>query len=514
MHSSLRSLCLVVTLPWEFIRRVYRGGLNTRNIPAFAFNFALNFCPVFIWLCVFKNADLIPTSWRPPIHNKAAFLADVFMFGDLAGELKAQLGTNEGQLLTPLSWLAAALFALLVCSLLPISLWYYLYYCKRCQANVLDPYAHLFHRGYRFSPTNRRVLLPFLYLLLAFVGLNSVNLLAWQRESNFNKFKDILAWVSYVLLHLIAPILTAVYLYVFQPPGTLKAFSLAMGTQNICGVLTHLSLPMAPPWFIHMYGIRDTQHVSYEQDGYAAGLTRVDSHLGTHLNSKGFHKSPIVFGAVPSLHSAMAVQCFLFLITRAASTKATLPLVVDPNTDSEETPVGPSPLMSSTTSKISDSALERGSSLDPDWSSEDIELDLLSRDSGDSKAFFTSSTVTSTHPKFRYGTPVPVRALNSKLLSIFHMALIPRFLGTMFPILQWWSTMYLDHHFRFDLFIGLCYAVTSHLLVNAFYLQPRVLKKWCEIRMDTAPDTHKEAKTMGMRVFEDTDVEWFFDPFA
>ncbi|SCU81516.1 LAFA_0C05490g1_1 [Lachancea sp. 'fantastica'] len=508
MHSSLRSLCLVFTLPWEFIKRVYRGGLNTRNIPAFVFNFALNFFPVFLWLCVFKNAGLIPTNWRPKIHNKAAFFADNFMFGDLAGELRAQFGSDEAQLLTPLSWLAAALFALLACTLLPISLWYYLYYCKRCQTNILDPYAHLFHRGYRFSPTNRRVLLPFLYLLLAFVGLNSVNLLAWQRESNFTKYKDILAWVSYVLLHLIAPILTAVYLYVFQPPGTLKAFSLAMGAQNICGVLTHLSVPMAPPWFIHMYGIRDREHVSYDQPGYAAGLTRVDSHLGTHLNSKGFHKSPIVFGAVPSLHSAMAVQCFLFLITRATATKARPPIVVD--TDLDTTLAGPSPLVSATTSKRSQSDPERASSLDPNWDPESIELDSLSKFSDNSGTPSSSTAM----PSFHYGTPVPLGALNSKLLTIFHMGLLPRFLGTMFPILQWWSTMYLDHHFRFDLFVGLCYAVTSHLLVNALYLQPRVLKKWCDIRMDTAPDTRKEAKTMGMRVFEDTDVEWFFDPFA
>ncbi|SCU83668.1 LAME_0C06062g1_1 [Lachancea meyersii CBS 8951] len=497
-YGSLRSLA---TLPWQFIVRVYRGGLNTRNIPTLVFNFALNFFPVFIWLCVFKNAGLIPTSWRPLIHSKLAFLADAFMFGDSAGELHAQYGDSASEILRPLSWVSAALFAVLVCTVLPVSLWYYLYYCRRCQTNVLEPYAHLFHRDYRFSPTNRRVLLPFLLLLLTFSGLNCVNLLAWQRESNFTKYKDILAWVSYVLLHLIAPILTAVYLYVFQPPGTLKAFSLAMGAQNICGVFTHLLVPMAPPWFIHMYGVHDTEHVSYDQPGYAAGLTRVDSHLGTHLNSKGFHKSPIVFGAVPSLHSAMAVQCFLFLITRAAGTKAR-PCIID------------SPITGSSFTSETESA-DKNPETDPNT----IELQSLPDSSPDtspdaSLLVNAINPVRASNPSFQYGTPVPMGALNSKLMSIFHMALIPRCLGTAFPILQWWSTMYLDHHFRFDLFIGMWYAVTSHLLVNAYYLQPRVLKRWCDLRMGITEDTRKEAKTMGMRVFEDTNVEWFFDPFA
>lgn len=316
-YSSFKSLA---SLPVQFVIRVYRGGLNTRNIPTLVFNFALNFFPVFIWLTIFKNAGLIPTSWRPPIHNRLAFLADIYMFGDSAGELVAQYG-ESARAAARASWLTSSLLAV-VLIVLPLLLWYHIYYKRRVNYNVIDPHATIFHNNQPFSPTSPRALFPFLFFIYVFISLNSVHLFAKQDEAVFTKHKDLLAWVSYVLLHLLAPIFTAIYLYVFHPPGTLKAFSLAMGLQNICGVFSHLLMPMAPPWFIHMYGIHDTEHVSYEQEGFAAGLTRVDTHLGTHLNSKGFHKSPIVFGAVPSLHSAMAVQCFLFLITRATTTKA------------------------------------------------------------------------------------------------------------------------------------------------------------------------------------------------
>ncbi|SCU78288.1 LADA_0A04874g1_1 [Lachancea dasiensis] len=484
---SLRSLA---SLPVQFIVRVYRGGLNTRNIPSLVANFALNFFPVFIWLCIFKNAGAIPVDWRPTIHSKAAFLADCFMFGDFTHDLESQYG-ERARLPTQLSWFTSALFIVVVCTILPLSLWYYLYYRQRCENNVVDPHAKFFHPTVQFSPTNRRVLLPFLFFTFTTVGLNFTHLFAGQDESNFTKTKDIFAWVSYVLLHLLAPIFTAVYLYVFHPPGTLKAFSIAMGMQNIAGVFTHLLLPTAPPWFIHMYGVNDSKHVSYDQPGYAAGLTRVDSHLGTHLNSKGFHKSPIVFGAVPSLHSAMAVQCFLFLITRATSTKAKSETLAN--------------------SVANDSDLVPIPDLQPKDSADNfIELESLSD--------LTSSSANSINggpkPSAQFGTPVPPAALKSKWLFVFHHALLPRILGTFFPLLQWWSTMYLDHHFRFDLFVGMCYAVTSFLLVNFYYLQPKVLKRWCDLRMGAVADDRNEAKTMGMRVFKDTNVEWFFDPFA
>ena len=154
-----------------------------------------------------------------------------------------------------------------------------------------------------------------------------------------------------------------------------------------------------------MYG--ENAPANYDLPGYAAGLTRVDVALGTHLNSKGFHASPIVFGAVPSLHSAMAVMTFLFV------------------------------------------------------------------------SYYARWTVV-------------------KLISFA------------FVVLQWWATIYLDHHWRLDLFVGMCYALVWFSImykwrlgkVNEVFLQLRMLYNFAK------------GSTMGMRVFRNTKLQWFFDPLS
>ena len=41
---------------------------------------------------------------------------------------------------------------------------------------------------------------------------------------------------------------------------------------------------------------------SYNQKGHPAGLLRVDEILGTNLFLNGYSKSPVVYGAFPSMH--------------------------------------------------------------------------------------------------------------------------------------------------------------------------------------------------------------------
>ncbi|CAI5756862.1 unnamed protein product [Candida verbasci] len=218
-------------------------------------------------------------------------------------------------------------------------------------------------------------------------------------------WKDLLAWTSYVLGHITVPILTSVWLYIFHEPGAVKSYGFALGFQNICGVLTHLLFPCAPPWFIHMYG--EDKVANYDMKGYAAGLTRVDIHLGTHLNSKGFHASPIVFGAIPSLHSAMAVITLYFI-------------------------------------------------------------------------------------------------------TYFARYRIIKVLSFLFVVLQWWATIYLDHHWRLDLFIGLIYATVWFSIIKWFLLN-KYDENFIKARLNY---NFKNGSTMGMRVFRNTNLQWFFDPMA
>lgn len=469
------------------IKRLYFGFINQRNVFTLTINFFINFSPIMLWLTIFKNAGAIPIEVRPAIHSKIAFFMDVYLFGDLWNELLFQYNNDRYRIVT---FVTSFLFAMVCLVFIPLAIWYYIYYVRRCKYNVIEWHDDIFHFNNSSNPRRVRTLvIPFLLPLLAFLVLNFDHIFAIQTKENFVKWKDLLAWFSYVILHLTAPILTAVYLYVFQPPGTMKCFGFALGCQNLMGVCTHLLLPMAPPWFTHLYGINDTEHVNYTQEGYAAGLTRVDTHLGTHLNTSGFHLSPIVFGAVPSLHSAMAFQCFLFLVTRSTTLK---------NRFAATTASGLNGV------KISDDVELTG--MDEISQEEDQELNdnsgLVVRECNG----FATTYV-------RYYDQDPTFT-GKWYFAIFNKAILPRFLGSAFVVLQWWATMYLDHHYRFDLFIGVLYALFMHIVINNLILQPRVLSRWLKVRTAEEPDTKNEGRTLGMRVFQDTRLEWFFDPLA
>lgn len=528
-------------IPW-FIKRVYLGGVNQRNVFTLALNFCLNFSPIFIWLFMFKNAGVIPTNWRPPIWGSVAYYCDAYIFGDYWHSLDTRL---EFVVSLVSSSIIGILFAVV-----PLFIWYYVYYTKKLRHNLFDEtdvllqYPLNYIGSSQFRPSRMRNVLPFLFLFFTFVMLNFDHLLSSQDPSNFTKFKDLLAWVMYVILHLTGPILTGVYLYVFHIPGTLKCFSFALGLQNIVGLFTHFLLPMAPPWFIHMYGAHDTAHLNYSQLGYAAGLTRVDMHLGTHLNSNGFHLSPIVFGAVPSLHSAMAVQCFFFLLFRSTQTKSVpesiatdaAPVILqkdedddyemDEEQDEEEqgyTNVKVQPNKSIIPFEFEDDDFADDSdSVESKLVSHINSITLQTTNGGDDDLEARATTSDSDSELNTLAVAkilakqqvLPVHILESKWLYIFHKGLLPKFLGTIFVCLQWWSTQYLDHHFRYDLFVGAVYAVISYILINKYVLQPKVIKPWLITRADPTLDKMKESKTMGMRVFENTKIEWFFDPLA
>ncbi|CDO94646.1 unnamed protein product [Kluyveromyces dobzhanskii CBS 2104] len=492
----------VLFVPW-FVKRVYIGGTNQRNVFTLALNFCLNFSPIFVWLCMFKNAGVIPTSWRPRIWGNVAYYCDVFIFGDYFHSL-----TSDFRFI--LSIVSSSVIGV-VFAIVPLFVWYFLYYTKKMRHNLFDEtdillQCPLNHAGSsQFKPSRMRNIFPFLFPFFTFVMLNFDHLLSSQDPANFTKFKDLSAWVMYVILHLTGPILTGVYLYVFHAPGTLKCFSFALGLQNIAGLCTHILLPMAPPWFIHMYGANDTAHLNYEQPGYAAGLTRVDMHLGTHLNSNGFHLSPIVFGAVPSLDSQEEDLDFedddadALLTVAKPQQKTIVPFDFEDDgfsfsNDDEE-------------GKLSTDIA--GISFPSSHANTDVEQLFVS--DSISNPGVTALMVAKSLAKQQ---KLPVHVLEAKWLYIFHKGVLPKLLGTIFVCLQWWSTQYLDHHFRYDLFVGAVYAATAYTIINKFVLQPRVIKPWLLARAEPSLDVKNESKTMGMRVFENTKIEWFFDPLA
>lgn len=527
-------MSVIWNIGW-FLRRVVVCGLNQRNLLTLPLNFAVNFSPIFLWLFIFHHAQWIPVDVRPTIHSHVAFYADQFLFGDHWYEFLEQLGDVD---LVHWSFVTSSVFLVVALVLVPLCGGYYLYVVRgRSPKQATTTTVNMYEWYDALLPLRHRkpLWLPLALPAVSWVVLNVGHYFAYQDESNFTKTKDVVAWFFYVIMHLTAPILTAVYLYVFHAPGMIRCFALALGLQNLAGVFTHLLVPMASPWFTHMYGIDDVEHVSYTQEGYAAGLTRVDNHLGTHLNTNGFHLSPIVFGAVPSLHSAIAFQCFLFLCFRASGLKHTFAK------KSNVAVVEEGPLGQSLGQSLRREATTSDSSLDFDIEDGDDATRAGDDDDTSSKSLSCTDNSSSTavveefplqemgqdgdleaqsiqgdhKPEHFLETYVEDTALTNKwYLKPVTTGILPPLLASIFISVQWWTTMYLDHHWRFDLFVGEFYALISYTIVNRYLIQPRVLKEWYDLRRGVKFDTRNEGRTMGMRVFQGTKWEWFFDPLA
>lgn len=419
-------MSIISTVAFVVQRFWYLAIHDHGNVLFLILNFLVNFLPVFIWLAIFKNAGLIPTEWRPEIHVKLVYYLDVYFYGlSLIGFVCALLTIACGLLLYLAVFRVPYRKSHGDGNFIPLLNLSDDHDNSKPDCDIEEQtadsssagsdsavndkttdYTHLLRRFLKLFPPGYS---PILITLLFALSWPILNIDYFFAQPDFICPElDIFAWVLYVLCHLIVPIVTAVYLYVFQAPGALKYFLMCLGFQNIAGVLTHLAFPNAPPWFIHLNGL-DVEP-DYDMPGFAAGLTRVDVALGTHLNSKGFHKSPIVFGAFPSLHLAMAVQVFLHL-------------------------------------------------------------------------------------------------------NYYSSWWIVKFHGALFVIIQWWATIYLDHHFRADLFCGMIYAYTSFIIFRRFRIK-KVYERFYEsyyFERDTS--LKSQGTTMGMRVFKGSPIAWFFDPY-
>lgn len=430
--SVLAAAAAPLLLVFHFLVRVFWLGLNQRNILTMPLNFCVNFSPVFVWLLIFKNAGLIPHDIRPRIHVALAYHMDRFMFSmpHLALGLAATIG------LTILGgWLLYLRFCRVQRHKADAEMATNLAFdvelddleedkpgLKDFQHSSRIPDLEFFRpvsplqvheaatainaglaaqAGRGYAPLEAWVWAPAALFAASWFLLNIDQYFA----EPLRFVKDQLAWISYVMGHICVPIFVAVWLYVFQAPGALRLFSFALGGQNIAGVLTHLLFPNAPPWFIHLNG--EHAHADYNTEGYAAGLTRAKFSTGTHLVTNGFHKLPIVFGALPLLHLAMAVQCFFFVAYYAR------------------------------------------------W-----------------------------------------RAAKAALFA--------------YVWFQWWATIYLDHHWRLDLFVGLMYAIVAFYAVHELGM-PLVNRRFAHARLRFH---FGDGLTMGMRVFRNTCWQWFFDPMA
>lgn len=216
--------------------------------------------------------------------------------------------------------------------------------------------------------------------------------------------KDVMAFLLYVAGHATAPIATAVYLYIFHPAGVCAGFSFTLALQNIAGVWTHLFWPSTPPWFhtLHPPGTIPT----YQTIGRSAGLQRILESWGKVQN--GFNTNKIVFGALPSLHSAIAFQTLIFVL-------------------------------------------------------------YYSRNK-------------------------------------FARALVIAYVSA-----QWWATIYLDHHWRLDLIVGMWYSLAAFAIMLPYLLY--IEGRYKKTRYIDCDATSPHFRTFGMRLFQNSAYEHIFDPY-
>jgi len=83
-----------------------------------------------------------------------------------------------------------------------------------------------------------------------------------------------------------------------------------MGILNLLAVITQISWPTAPPWYVEQYG--GEHEANYETVGDEAGLARVDNLIRFSLFQHLYGQSPIVFGSFPSLHAAWPIVITTF----------------------------------------------------------------------------------------------------------------------------------------------------------------------------------------------------------
>jgi membrane-associated phospholipid phosphatase len=82
-------------------------------------------------------------------------------------------------------------------------------------------------------------------------------------------------------------------------PGLTWTFLLT----NLAGFVTWVLYPAAPPWYVNQYGLGPANP---DAPSSAGGLLRVDEILGTDFIQRFYDHSLNVFGAMPSVHVAVA----------------------------------------------------------------------------------------------------------------------------------------------------------------------------------------------------------------
>ncbi len=129
--------------------------------------------------------------------------------------------------------------------------------------------------------------------------------LAWTHPA-----LDLLCGIIYILHEPIA-ILLILLIWRLRSPEEAGRYTLAFLLMNFLAFATYFLYPAAPPWYVTHYGFMQPLHPIAGDPG---GLIRFDALLGFKLTSGFYGMSPVVFGAIPSMHAGFASLGWLYAL--------------------------------------------------------------------------------------------------------------------------------------------------------------------------------------------------------
>lgn len=125
-----------------------------------------------------------------------------------------------------------------------------------------------------------------------------------------NPVFDVLAAIPY-LLHFPLPFFFGIFLLIHpKRQGAVYPFLWCAGWVNFIAAIVQFTLPTAPPWYADSAVYDKHGHVVYLSP-CEAGFSRLDRLMGMSVFHGLYSKSPVTFGAFPSLHVAIPMVVFL-----------------------------------------------------------------------------------------------------------------------------------------------------------------------------------------------------------
>lgn len=118
---------------------------------------------------------------------------------------------------------------------------------------------------------------------------------------------DLITGLTYSL-HMIVPLGFALTVWV-KNEKLARQFIWAFFLVNLLAFVTYIALPVAPPWYIELYGFTPAD---WSTPSFAAGLVRFDQLIGTPYFQGVYAKNAWVFGAIPSMHGGFPLLVILF----------------------------------------------------------------------------------------------------------------------------------------------------------------------------------------------------------